>query len=398
MDKVENRSCDGGQNESRMEVNLIDLAIMLAKHKKLILGVPLLVALVVLGVSLVMSNIYIGTTRLLPPLQQQSSAAAMLGQLGLITGTGAMLGLKRPSDLYVGMLSSRTVADNIINRFDLKRRYGVETYDDVRKILKTKTDITVGDDGIIVLAAEDADPKFAADLANAYVDELYKLTQNLAVTEASQRRLFYEKQLKMAKDQLAAAEVSLKEAQETTGVLELSEQGRAMIAAITEIRAQIATKEIELMSMRTFATDQNQNYKRAQSELVGLRNQLKKLEVGGDNGFVSTRKLPQAGLEYIRKMRDVKYYEALFEILAKQYEMARFDEAKDSSVIQVLDKAVVPELYSKPKRPLMVLVSAFAVGVVCVLWVFLKEASNNARTNSEYSRRLDQLNEYMKWR
>ena len=378
------------------EISLLDLLIVLAKHKKMILGLPFAAAAVVAGITLLMPNIYTATTRILPPQQQQSTAAAMLGQLGALAGgAGAALGIKNPNDLYVGMLKSRTVADNLIQQFKLTERFKTQKQDDTRNALGGVTAISAGKDGIISIEASDEDPKFAADLANAYVNELYKLTQNLAVTEASQRRLFFEKQLKTAKDELASAETAFKQTQEKTGVLELGAQGKAMIEAVGEIRAHIAAKEVQLAAMRTFATEQNPDYVRAQQELAGLRGQLAKLERGGESGLVPTGKLPEAGLENIRKLRDVKYYETLYELLAKQYELARVDEAKNASIIQVLDTAVPPDRKAKPKRALIVILTALAVGFLAVLWAFIKEAGEKARRDPEQAERLSTFRKYL---
>lgn len=387
------------QNMDEEEINLLDLAIVLAKHKKTILGVPFAAAILAAGISLIMPNIYTGTARILPPQQSQSTAAAMLGQLGALTGgTGALLGIQNPNDLYIGMLRSRTVADNLIDRFELQDYYKEEMLSKARKQLEEVTNISAGKDGIIVIEVDDEDPKRAADMANGYVDELYSLSQALAVTEASQRRLFFEKQLKQVKEQLANAETALKQTQESTGVLEVSEQGKAMIEAVGAIRAQIAAKEVELGAMRTFATAQNPNYKRAQQELAGLRDQLAIMEKGGESGLVPTGKLPEAGLENIRKLRDVKYYETLFELLAKQYEIARVDESKDASLIQVLDKAVVPDRKTKPRRVLIVILTALATGFLAVLWVFIKETGEKAKRDPEQVARIAMLRKYLVWK
>ena len=387
------------QTQDDDEINLLDLLIVLAKHKTMILGLPFAAAVLAAGFSLTMPNIYTATARILPPQQQQSSAAAMLGQLGaLASGAGAALSIKNPNDLFVSMLKSRTVSDNLIERFKLMERYESEMPDDARKALDGVMAISAGKDGIISIAATDEDPVFAAQLANAYVEELYQLTQVLAVTEASQRRLFFEKQLNLAKDQLAKAENAFKQTQQKTGVLALGEQGRAMIEAVGEIRAQISAKEVQLGVMRTFATDQNPDFIRTQQELSGLRIQLAKLERGGEAGLVPTGQLPEVGLENIRKMRDVKYHETLFELLAKQYELARVDEARDASMIQVLDKAVAPDRKSKPKRALIVILTALAVGFMAVLWAFIKEAGEKARRDPEQAERLATFRSYLAWR
>jgi uncharacterized protein involved in exopolysaccharide biosynthesis len=207
------------------DISLLDLLIVLAKHKLLILGLTFSAGVAAAVISFLLPNIYTATTKILPPQQTQSTTSAMLGQLGVLSGlAGGSFGIKNPNDLYVGMLKSRTVADNIIERFDLKKVYKVRTSTHARNRLQQATTISSGRDGIIRIEIDDKEPKRAANLANAYVDELYKLTQTLAVTEASQRRLFLEKQLKLAKQELASAEVALKKTQEETGLIKLDDQ------------------------------------------------------------------------------------------------------------------------------------------------------------------------------
>src|SRR5712692_4917936 len=167
------------------EVSLLDLLIFLAKHKRLVLGVPFVVAIAAAIVSLLMSNIYTGTTRILPPQQSASAATALLNQLSGVLGglggaAGGALGIRNPNDLYVGMLKSRTVADNLISRFELGKVYDEGYLSNTRKRLEKETTITAGRDGIITVEVDDKDPKRAADLANAHVDELTKLTKVLA--------------------------------------------------------------------------------------------------------------------------------------------------------------------------------------------------------------------------
>jgi uncharacterized protein involved in exopolysaccharide biosynthesis len=254
------------------EASLLDFLIVLAKHKKFIAGVTLGAAIVSAAVSLLLPNIYTGTAKVLPPQQSQSTAAMLLGQLGGLAGlAGGSVGIKNPNDLYVGMLKSRTVADNIIGRFDLQRLYDQETMVETRKEFASNSSITTGKDGLINIEFDDEDPKRAAAVANAYVEELDKLTQSLAVTEAAQRRLFFERQLKQAKDDLSNAEVALKVTQEQTGLIKLDDQGRAIIEAVAALRGQISAKEVELRAMRTFTTEHNPDYVRVrQCPRLGL--------------------------------------------------------------------------------------------------------------------------------
>ena len=382
------------------EISLLDLLIVLAKHKKLVLGLPFAVAVLAAGVSLLMPNVYTATARILPPQQSQSTAAAMLGQLGALAGAaGSSLGIKNPNDLYVGMLKSRSVADSLIARYKLKDRYDAETQDDARKRLGEVTSVSAGKDGIIAIEVDDEDPKFAADLANAYVDELHRLNRTLAVTEAAQRRLFFERQLQQTKDSLTRAEVELKNVQQATGVVQLDAQGRAAIEAVAALRARIAAKEVELAAVRTFATEQNPDFQRLTQELAGLRGQLARFERGGEaSALPSADRLPEAGLDYVRRQREVNYQEKLFELLARQFETAKLDEARNASLIQVLDQAVPPERKSKPRRALIVILSALAAGFLAVILAFLRDARERALQDPEQAQRYRLLGQYMKWR
>ena len=374
------------------EISLIDLAITLAKHKKLIIGAPLIVAIVVAIYSFFIPPTYTADVQMLPP-QQQSSASAMLSQLGALGGMGGAAGIKNPNDTYVAMLKSRTIQDSMIKRFKLQSVYKTKTPEKTRGALNGATKVTVGKDGIIGISVDDESPQRAAILANGYVDALQQMTQVFAVTEASHRRLFYEKQLLQAKHNLGDAEIALKQLQEKTGIIHLDSQAQLGIGTAANIKGQIAMKEVELGAMRTFATGNNPDLVRTQQTISGLQAQLAKIETG----TVSSSKVPETGLEYIRKTRDFKYAETIYEMLAKQFEMAKIDEAKESSVIQVLDKAMPPEQKSKPKRSMMVLIAALATGFLTILYAFIKEALQNAKKDTETEVQLTTLKKTLRW-
>lgn len=382
------------------KIGLLDVLIVLAKYKRLVLGLPLAAAAVAVVISLLMPNIYTATARLLPPNQNQSNATALLSQLtGLGAAVNAVPGLRNPGELYVGMLRSHTVADRLIERFKLKEVFEKETLVETRKALADVTSIKSGKDGLINIDVEDRDPQRAADLANAYVAELEALNDSLAFTEASQRRLFFEKQLRNTKDALASSEIELKTTQEKTGLIKLDDQGRAIIEAVAQLRAQVAAKQVQLAAMKSFATDRNPDLIRMQGELTSLREQLRRMErdkVSGDGDIlVPTGRVPEVGLEYIRRFRDVKYHETLFELVAKQYELARLDEAKEASLIQVVDKAVAPDRKSKPPRTLIVVITGLLFGVVAVIIAFVRDAYEKARENPAQAKRLQILAGYL---
>lgn len=342
--------------------------------------VSLVTGVLAIAIALLITPKFSAMAVILPPQQQQNSGvAAMLGQLGGLAGAASSItGLKNPNDLYVGMLESRTIADKLITRFDLKKRYDLDTIDDTRDKLKVFSKITSEKNGTISVLVEDKDAKFAADLANAFVTELSVLTKSLAISDAAQRRLFFEKQLISVKDDLANAEIKLRRTQESTGLLQLDGQVQGIIRNVAQLEGTIAAKEVQLNAMRSFATSGNPDLMRLQSEIQGYRTQLEKLKFGksgGDNDLmVPTGKIPEMGVEYIRSLRNVKYQEAIFEVLSKQFELAKIDEAKESSNIQVLDTAVPAGKKSKPQRLIIVLFGFFGGAFLGALIGLMRDA------------------------
>lgn len=383
------------------EINLMDLLLVIAKHNRFIIKLTLSVAVLAVIYALLQPNIYTAKTVILPPQQGASSASMLLGQLGGLAGlAGGAAGIKSPNDLHIGMLKSRTIADTLIKRFDLQALWEAKTREATRKALEGSTVIASGKDGFITIEYSDKDPQFAATMANAYVEELDRLNSTLAVTEASRKRLFFEKQLKGSRTNLDAAENALKQTQERTGMIQLDKQGGAIIEAVANVRAQIAAKEVELAAMGAFATPQNPDYRQIQQVIVGLRAQLAKVErdhvAGQGDVMVPTGKLPETGLEFLRKTRELKYQETLFELLSKQFEIAKIDEAKDAALIQVVDKALVPEKKSKPKRALIVILATMMAFFIGILLAFFREASARASLDPASAERMNLLRRYLR--
>src|SRR6266508_4174550 len=297
------------------------------------------------------------------------------------------------------MLKSRTVADNIITRFNLDKSFDEDYLSNTRRRLANVTTITAGREGIITIEVDDKDPKRAADLANAYVDELKRLTKVLAVTEASQRRLFFEQQLVQAKDNLTATEIAARQGLQKGGLAQVDAQGRSMIEVTARLRAQISAKEVQLGAMRTFAAEGNPELQRVQEEIQALRRELSRIEGSSPIGAVARGDVSgNSGLDNLGRLRDVKYYEFLYELLAKQYELAKIDEAKDATVVQVMDKAIEPDRKSKPKRTLIVLLSMFVALFVSILWAFVQEAATRAKADAQQMSRLETLRRYLHWK
>lgn len=357
----------------------LEAGIVLAKRKWAVAGITLLFAAVAAIAAMLMPVLYTAGAKILLPQQTASITTAMLGQLGALASLGGRdIGLKDPTDIYVTMLSSRSIADAIIRRFDLMKVYRKQHMVDCRETLSKRAEITVDKGSVIAISVDDQDPKRAAAIANAFFEELGILMRRLAITETSQRRLFFEREMESVKGSLAAAETALKDSQQTSGLIQPDAQAKATIETYAGLRAQIAAKQVELTAMRQFATDQNPDYVLAKEQLAALRDQLrivqKQSNVGDGDLSLPTREIPQASLTYLRRLRDVKYFEALYEVLGKQYEAAKLDEARESVVIQTLDSAVEPEKKSKPNRRQLVLAGAAAGFVLSLFLVFAAEA------------------------
>lgn len=380
---------------------VLSFLVILAKRKKLIIGLPLAALVLATLVSFILPTAYKASTKLLPPQQAQSGAAALLSQLGgvasMVAGGGA---LKNPSDLYIGMLKSRTIADNLIKKFDLKKVYETSSPEKARRLLDGDTTVNTGKDGLILVEVENEDKQLATKLANGYVSELLSLTKNLAISEAAQRRLFYEGQLENSKNNLATAEMQLKSGIDASGVISVDATSRAVVETIGRLRAQVSAKEIQLSSSRAFVTNNNPEYIRTQQELTSLRAELSRLENGSaaSDSTSSEAAAGQPGLKSIKLLRDVKYYQMLYELLAKQYEIARLDEAKDPSIIQVLDPAVEPEQASKPKRLLIILFTTVFAFFAAVFIAFIAEAKQKLMRDSSAASQWQELRHNLRFK
>ena len=374
--------------EEAVEFSFDDLRSAVASHKKTLFTVVLLTALASTAGAFFIPVKYTAEAVILTPQQPQPSLSALAQLAGLSTG-GGFSGLsllsgfgRNPSDLYIGILKSRTIADALINKFSLKQVYDVPDFYRARKYLARNTTIKTGKDTLIHIEVEDRDPKRSAALANAYVDELFLQNSNVALTEASQRRVFFEEQLAKEKDLLANAEIALRDTQQFTGLVEPTGQAEALLRSASQLRAQILAVQTQMAGMSTYVTESNPHYQALRSELATLRSELATLEKGNHvdgTPEVPVGKLPQAGLEYLRKYREVKYHETLYEALAKQYEAARLDEAKAAPLVQVIDRAVLPERKSWPPRMLIILLSSLLSALITVLCLFMKNSSRAAK-------------------
>ena len=362
------------------EISLLDLATALGEEKATLFAIPFITTLVAVVVSLLMTPIFTAKTVVMPPQQQQSGAAAALASLGGLAGLAGAAGtIKSPDEMYVALLGSNNLQNRLIDDLKLQERYEAKTLTDTRAALKAQVRFSADKkSGLLNIEADDKDPAFAAELANRHVVELRTMLGRLAVTEAQQRRVFYEQQIQQTQDKLALAEVAFRAAKEKSGMQVTSVLAETGVRASAELRGQIAAREVQLQAMSRFATAQNPDTQRIASELAALRSQLNKTEQGSGESKAAASPLHQ---EAVKSYRDVKVQEAMLEVLIRQYELARVDEAKEGPLIQQVDVAVAPERRSKPNRAVIVLVAAFAGLFLGVLVAFVRRALKKAQSD-----------------
>jgi tyrosine-protein kinase Etk/Wzc len=363
-------------------VGLLDILQVVANNFRLLVLGPLLVGLLALGYSFTIPPTFTATTKLMPPQQQQSGASAMLAGLGALGGlAGAAGGIRNPVDQYVSFIKSRSLQDALVERFKLTDRYGVKFRDDARRALDGNLQVASGKDGMITIEVGDKDPVFAALLANAHVEELVKLLNRLAVTEAQQRRLFFEKQLSKAKENLIKAEQALKLSGMSPSVLKADP--KAAVEGLSKLKAAITAQEIKLGAMRGYLTESAPEFKQAQTELSAMR-----ANMAGADKEQNPGKGSDGDSDYVARYRDFKYYETLFELFAKQFEIARIDESREGAVIQVVDIAIAPERKSRPNKAQIAVLATLATGFFLLLIVFIRQALNAAARNPGYATRI----------
>lgn len=370
------------------EINLLDLLLVLLKHKEMILKIVFSVMILSAIVSLVWPKSYIATAKILPPQEQSSSVSSLLSQVGGSLGgiASGILGGESTSDMYVGILKSRTVADNIIKKYDLKELYDKKYMVDVYEELSGMSSFSVDQKSqIISISVEDKDPQRASDMANSYVEELDIINRTVNITEGQRKRIFLEKRLQKVKEDLIKAETDLKAFQEKYKLVSIDEQAKVAIEGAAAIKAEIIAAETELQVFKDFGTEKQNEAIMLQSKINELQKQLSKIESGsGENEFyIPFDELPELGLQLARLMREFKIQESVFELLTSQYEIAKIEEAKDVNTIQVLDRAVPPDKKAKPKRKLIVILSTFMAIIFSVFLVFILEFIDKVKTEDE---------------
>lgn len=337
---------------SEPSLTLSDFASALGVRWRLLAIVPLAAAVLALGVSYLIKPTFTARTSFMPPQQQQAAAAGALASLGALAGLSGAV--RNTGDQYVAFAQSRTVADGILERFDLKTVYEEKLAHDARLKLMDRTRINLGKkDGVITLEFDDHDPKLAADIANGYVEEIRRLTAGLTLTEAQQRRAFFEGQLKQVRAKLDAAQAALQGSGVSTETIKA--EPKAAVEALAKLRAELTSAEVKLQMLSSSLAEHTPEIQQQTAAVNRLRDELTR----------AAQVVQSSGGGYVGAYREFKYQESLFDLIARQYELARVDESRDGGQLQVIDTAQVPERKSKPKRSLLMILG-FGLGLLAV--------------------------------
>ncbi len=338
----------------------VDVILLLLQHRWLLLLGPLVVAAAAVALTFAVRPTFTARTSFLPPQQAQSAAATALASLGALSGlVGASGNVRTPADQYVALMQSVTVADRLIDEFKLMQVYEERFRSETRDELAKRVRIAVGKkDGLISVEVDDIDPQRAAAMANRHVDELRRLSSQLALTEAQQRRVFFESQLGLTRDLLTQAQQSLQASGFSSGALRA--EPKAAAEAYARLKAEVSAAEVRLQVLRRGLADGTPEVAQQLSVLAAMRSELARLQ-SSDSA--------SPGPDYVGRYREFKYQEALFELLARQYELARLDESREGALIQVLDIAVAPEKKSKPRRGMVAATTAAVTLMLLLIWM-----------------------------
>jgi uncharacterized protein involved in exopolysaccharide biosynthesis len=362
---------------------LFDYWDVLTKHRWLIGGLCAGGMLAALGVSLLLPNVYESTSSILPQLdsKEMGTLATLLaspaaGGMAQNLGLGLPAMPTTPTDVFVSILKSRVMADDVIGRFKLMDRYREKTMVETRKELDDHIRITVTKEKVIKVAVEDEDPQVAADMANFYVANLDRLNRTVTVSKAGQNRAFIERRLGETMESMAKAEDALREFQTKNRTVAVEAQAKVMIEAAAILQGQITAQEVQYQVMGTYLSPDNPDVARIRSNIEELKKQLSTMETGkggkgqlpGDRLHPAMTTVPDLALQFARLYRQVKVQETLFTLLTSQHEQAKIAEARDTPTVQVLDHGIPAD---KRTRPRLVLNTAVAGLLALVIGVFL---------------------------
>jgi capsule polysaccharide export protein KpsE/RkpR len=361
-----------------------DFVLLLVANRSRLVLIPLGIGLLALGVTYLIPPTFTSRTVFLPPQQQQSAAASALASLGALSGlAGVAGGIKSPVDQYVALMQSVLVQDRIIDEFKLIEVYESEFRVDARKELSENVRITAGRrDGLITVEVDDEDRDRAPAMANRYVDELRRLTNQFALTEAQQRRAFFQEQLQGTRENLAKAQLALQASGFNPGALKA--EPKAAADGYARVRAEVTASEVRLRTLRVRLADTAPEVQQQLALVSALRAELSRLE--------STVSVSDE-VGYISKYREYKYQEALNELFSKQFEIARLDESREGALIQVVDVARPAEKKSKPRRAVTAVTTTVVTFLLVVAALVISELVRRWRTDPESAPKWSRLRE-----
>jgi uncharacterized protein involved in exopolysaccharide biosynthesis len=369
-------------------IDFLDLILIVVENLRLLVIGSIVAGLAALGIGFTISPTYTAKTQFLPPQQQQSSASALVQSMGVgsIGGLSAGLAIKNPADQYIAFLKSQSLQDAMVDRFDLMSRYSSKFREDARKILSENTKITSSPkEGVIAIEVDDSDPTIAADIANGYAEELRRLMNRLALTEAQIRRTFFEKKLKETRSNLSEAEESLRGTGVSRGILKTSPG--AAVEIVARLKAALTVQEIKVASMRGYLAETSPEFLQAMKEMIVLKDQLysaEKADTSVGDGL------------YVTRYRQFKYQETLYELFSKQYELARIDESREGVAIQIIDLAQIPEKKSKPNKGRITIIAAISTLLMLLIYIYIKKFIIEFITNSKNLKKINNIKTSLK--
>ena len=383
--------------------SLLDWMLALARRKWTIVAVTFIFALGSILASLMMTKMYTASARILNPVGKSSV-------VNLLESGGGVAGLFLDSgkgNVYVSMLQSRNVRDRVLDRFAPKNwremaghGKGMSMNALVSTYIGVLT-VTAEPNNTLLVSVEHTDQGKVADIANAYVDDMEKLANEFAMTEATRRLNYFEGELAKARGSLTRTEQQFREYQEKTGVYMGEAQLTANIQNRINMRAQVAAKEIQLRSLLAYATRQNPEVVKLEKEISGLKEEIKRLEddPGTGDPLNPLGGMPAARFEYLEKYRDWKFQEVLYNTLLRLYESARLDQSYSPVVIQVLDRAETPEYRSKPNRKMIVVLGTFLGFFLVVFLIFVEDSWKRAAEDPEQAEKIEEFRRHLRfWR
>lgn len=352
------------QTDGDQTVDLMDLLVRFLAEWRTGLLVALLVTAAGIAKTYSLKSQYVAVATILP----QGGGASPLG------GLAGLFSSRATGDVYYGLLGSRTVANNIIDRLNLMKVFGTPSRETAQRILAGSSFFTPGAGGIIVIGVRNTDAQLATDIANSYTEALGEQEDRMNFAEAARQQRFFETQLNTEREALAQAETALKQEQQTSGIIALDTQTQIGLNTIAATRAQIQGLQVQLATLLQSATDQNPQVQTLRTQIGALQGKEHALEassgIGGVGAAPAAGRIPQLNLDVAHKERDVRYHDARVASLSNAYEAARLSQQQSSPQYEIVDRAVVPEERSWPPRT-MYLALAAGAGILAGLFAIL---------------------------